>query len=389
MGGLISRYYVSRLMPLVERQGLPTVPAVNQLYMIGTPNGGTSCAIPGAALGMYPPAMMQLTPTYVRYMFNVDTRDTRGVPLFVLAGDPIRSFTALVCTSLPTDVFVSTESAAGAIPVMAQMMPVRHNEQTMSPEVFATVLQSLSRGPQDYPIPMPTAPAVATADSRELQVALVDSGTLSGGRMATLNVTVDEAEQASFLLYAPGQAAEMSMFSSLGRTITSETAQSAPDISMATMDGHAMAATQGFTIQKPEAGEWHLVLRPGADAKTDEVLYTVALFVQSELRLTVDTPSPVVPANKPVPIRATLSGPVEVKTVEAVATVRNMYGQVVGEVTLFDDGAHDDGQAGDGVLGGAWVPMAADLYTVVVTASGQNGAGNAFQRLGMLAVDVQ
>ena len=41
LGGLISRYYVQNLMPVVEAPGLPPVPAANQLFMAGTPNGGT------------------------------------------------------------------------------------------------------------------------------------------------------------------------------------------------------------------------------------------------------------------------------------------------------------------------------------------------------------
>ncbi|MFQ5344010.1 MAG: alpha/beta fold hydrolase, partial [Anaerolineae bacterium] len=242
MGGLISRYYISHLMPLVERQGLPTAPAVNQLYMIGTPNAGTPCAVPPATLGLYAPATTQLTPSYVRYLFNPRTSDPRGVPFFVLAGNPVHDFAALVCTSVPTDVFVSVGSAAGAIPVQAEIMPVRHGEQTGSPAVFATVLQSLSRGPQEYPIPMPTAPAVAPTDTAGLQVSLVDSGTLSPGRPTAVSVTVDEAEAASFILYAPGQDVEMSILTSAGQSITPETAKSAPDVSTAAVEGRGTTA---------------------------------------------------------------------------------------------------------------------------------------------------
>jgi pimeloyl-ACP methyl ester carboxylesterase len=386
MGGLISRYYISHLMPLVERQGLPTVPAVNQLYMIGTPNAGTPCAIPPATLGLYPPATTQLTPAYVQYLFNPQTSDPRGVPFFVLAGDPVHDFAALVCTPVPTDVFVSVASAAGAIPVAAETLPVRHGEQTRSPAVFAAVLQSLTRAPHDYPISLPTTPAVAPPDTAGLQVSLVNSGTLSPDRPTTVSVTVDEAEQANFLLYAPGQDVQMSILSSGGRPITSETAKSAPDVSAATADGRGTTATQGFRIEKPKPGQWQLILTPRSGAKTEGTFYAVAAFLQSDLRLSVETPSPVVSAGQSVPIRVTLSGPIAPETVAVTATVRDTRGDDVAEVRLFDDGAHDDGQAGDGIFGGAWVPAEAGLYTVAVTASGQNEASHAFQRLGVVAV---
>ncbi|MFQ5857299.1 MAG: esterase/lipase family protein [Anaerolineae bacterium] len=388
MGGLISRYYVSQLMPLVERQELPAVPAVNQLYMIGTPNAGTPCAIPPATLGLYPPATTQLTPSYVQRLFNPQTSDVQGVPFFVLAGDPVRDFAALVCTPVPTDVYVSVASAGGAVPVVLETIPVRHGEQTKSPAVFAAVLRSLSRDPQDYPIPMPIAPALAPMDTAGLQVSLVDSGTLSPDRPATVSVTVDEAEQASFLLYAPGQDVEMSILSNIGRPITSETAQSTPDVSVATADGRGTTATQGFKIEKPKAGQWQLILMPRAGAQTDGGFYVVAAFLQSDLRLAVETPSPAVPAGQPVAMRATLSGPVALETTTATATIRDARGEVVGEVTLLDDGAHEDGQAGDGVFGGVWTPAGAGLYSVAVTASGQNLAGNPFQRLAVLAVEI-
>lgn len=389
MGGLISRYYISYFMPLIERQGLPTVPAVNQLYMIGTPNAGTPCAIPPAALGLYSPATTELTPAYVQHLFNLQINDPRGVPFFVLAGDPVRDFAALVCTPIPTDAFVSVGSAAGAIPVAAQTMPVRHGEQTGSPDVFAAVLQSLTRSPGDYPIPMPTAPAVAPADFPSLQVALVSSGTLPAEGSATLNVTLDEAKRASFLLYAPGQDVELSILSSLGRSITSETAKTAPDVSAETADGRETTATQGFEIKKPQAGQWQLILKPRPGVKAEGSFYAVAAFLQSDLRLAVETSSPIVSAGQSVTIRAILSGPVALKTVTARATVRDMQGEAVGEVALFDDGAHDDGEAADSVFAGTWQTEGPGLYSIAVTASGQTTAGNAFQRLGLLAVEVQ
>lgn len=389
MGGLISRYYISHLMPMVERPGLPPTPAVNQLHMIGTPNAGTPCAIPPAMLGLYPPATTQLTPAYVQHLFNPQASNPRGVPFFVLAGDPVRDFAALVCTPVPTDVFVSVASAAGAIPAAADTMPVRHGEQTRSPAVFSAVLRGLSRGPSGYPIPLPTAPAIAPPDAASLQIGLIHSGILPPNRPATLGVTVDEAEAVSFLLYAPGQDVELSILSNVGRRITADTARSTPGMSAAMADGRGGTATQGLHIEKPAAGRWQLILTPRAGTQTDGAFYAVAVFLQSDLRLTVETPSLVVPAGQPTPIYATLRGPAALETVRATAEVRTPQGDVVGEVPLFDDGTHGDEQAGDGIFSGLWTPAGSGLYNVVAAVSGRNEAGSPFQRLGLLAIQIR
>ncbi len=188
MGRLISRHYIAALMSMVERPGLPTVPAVNQLYMISTPNAGSPCAIPAASLGLYPPATTEITPAYVRYIFNREINDPRDVPFFVLAGDPVRDYAALVCTPVPTDVFVSVASAEGAIPVIATELPVRHGEQTRSPQVFELLFRSLSRGPDEYPIPLLMEPARPLEEMAGLQIAGLHSGILAPDGGVTLPV---------------------------------------------------------------------------------------------------------------------------------------------------------------------------------------------------------
>ncbi len=63
LGGLISRYYVQNLMPMVRSPMMPEVPVANQLFMAGTPNGGTPCGRIAAALGIFSPASTQITPS--------------------------------------------------------------------------------------------------------------------------------------------------------------------------------------------------------------------------------------------------------------------------------------------------------------------------------------
>jgi pimeloyl-ACP methyl ester carboxylesterase len=386
MGGLISRYYIATLMPIVERPGLPPVPAVNQLYMIGTPNAGSTCAIVPAALGLYAPASTQMTPSYAQHIFNREINDPRSVPFFMLAGDPIRDYTALVCTVVPTDVYVSVASAASAIPVMATQIPVLHGKQTQSPEVFDAVFRSLSRGPDEYPIPLPTGPAPSPEDADSLQIAALHSGTLTPDKPITLAVDVDQAPAVSFVLYAPGEDVDMAIITSHDREIRPDTAPKLPDVTLRKEDDPSTPVTKGFRITRPETGRWEVQLTPTAKLPKEGSLWAVAVFVESDLRLMAEARPAVAQAGEAVTWRAVLTGPTDTTSTQVSAVIRDVRGQVVGEATLLDDGAHQDDEAGDGVFGGTWTAQTAGLYTVAITAAGQRTNGDAFQRVAVIAV---
>lgn len=382
MGGLISRYYVSHQMPLVERPTLPPVPAVNQLYMIGTPNGGTQCAVPPAALGLYAPATTQLTPTYVQYLFNPRTANSRGVPFFVLAGDPVQDYAALICTPVPTDIFVSVASATGPIPVNAVTQSIRHGDQTKSPAVFSTVLDSLARDPAEYPIRLPVAPASRPSGGDELQVSLVETGSIAPGESSTVAIPVDDAGAASFQVYAPRGGLELSLLSATGDRVTAQSAAEDPQLSAASAPPSELLATQGIRVADPRAGRWQVVVKAGLDAPKQS--FAVAAFLESDLRLSLASPALETTSEsrvgEPVPLEAAISGPVDAATAAAEATVRDARGRVVAEFALED--------AGGGRFTAAWEPLAPGLYTVSVTASGRTTTGAAFQRLAVVALEV-
>ncbi len=386
MGGLISRHYVATLMPVVKRPGLPPVPAVNQLYMIGTPNAGSTCAIVPAALGLYAPATTQLTPAYAQQIFNHEINDPRSVPFFILAGDPIQDYAALVCTVVPTDVYVSVASAASAIPVIVTTMPVLHGKQTQSQEVFGTVFHSLSRGPDDYPISLPTGPTPSPEDLESLQIAALQSGTLAPDGRVSLSVEVEKAPAVSFVLYAPAQDVDMAITSSLGRDIRPDTAPKLPDVTLQRVRDPGTTVTEGFGIKSPEPGTWKVVLTPRPGVQKDGAFWIVAVFVQSDLRLTAEARPAVVQAGQAVVLRAVLTGPGDPTSTKVSAVVRDATGQVVAEASLFDDGAHQDDEAGDGVFAATWTPQTTGVYTVALTALGQRTDGETFQRMTVIAV---
>ncbi len=386
MGGLISRHYVATLMPTLERPGLPPAPVVNQLYMLGTPNAGTTCAILPAFLGLYAPASTQLTPSYTQHIFNREINDSRGVPFFVLAGDPIHDYTALVCTTVPTDVYVSVDSATSAIPVIATQMPVLHGEQIKSREVFDTVFRSLARSVDEYPISLPMGPAPSPEDPSSLQIAALQSGTLDPDKPTSLRLDVDQTEALSIVLYTPNQDVDLAITTSHAREISPDTAPKLPDVTLRQEADPSTPVSKGFRITRPETGAWEVQLTPTAKLPKEGSLWAVAVFVESDLRLEAEAWPAVAQAGEDVVLRAVLTGPSDVPSTKVNAVIRDAGGQAVAETSLFDDGAHQDDGASDGVFGGTWTPQAAGLYTVAVTAVGQHTSGDAFQRVAVIAL---
>jgi pimeloyl-ACP methyl ester carboxylesterase len=107
LGGIISRYYISRLMPMNSPDGRPKV---SHLVMLGTPNEGTKCAnVLDTTFGVFDENMRAIKQLRTSVMAEFNRTDTRkGVRMSVLAGDPL----PVMCYSTEwNDGFVSVPSA--------------------------------------------------------------------------------------------------------------------------------------------------------------------------------------------------------------------------------------------------------------------------------------
>jgi pimeloyl-ACP methyl ester carboxylesterase len=109
MGGMISRYYIDRLMKGRD---------VAQLIMLGSPMGGSDCAVLPAALGFYLPASIEIRESYMRGVFNQQITHRRGIEFFDLGGTAINDAFKSPCTGVPNDTVVSFGSI-NAIPLQS------------------------------------------------------------------------------------------------------------------------------------------------------------------------------------------------------------------------------------------------------------------------------
>jgi hypothetical protein len=219
-----------------------------------------------------------------------------------------------------------------------------------------------------------------------LQIAALHSGTLTPDGRVSLSVNVDQAPAVSFVLYAPGEDVDMAITTSRGREIRPDTAPKLPDVTLRKEDDPSTPVTKGFRITRPETGRWEVQLTSTAKLPKEGGLWAVAVFVESDLRLMAEARPAVVQAGEAVTLRAVLTGPGDTASTQVSAVIRDATGQVVAEASLFDDGAHEDDGASDGVFAAMWIAPTDGLYTVAINAVGQRTNGDAFQRVAVIAV---
>ncbi len=389
LGGLISRYYIQNLMPDVKTPGLPDVPVANQLYMAGTPNGGTACGRIPAALGLFSPATSQITPEYLAQVFNPTVNNKRGVPFFAIAGDAVKEGKiAIRCTQAPTDRYVAVESVLRGVSVAPDTIEAIHSGLNNGRPTFERIFVSLSRSPDDYPIIVsdPTEPAIPHPEL--IQTTLVKGGTLTAGETVTVTIPIDQAREASFILLAPGSQVSMTIKTVAGKILTEETPKTNPNVTFERVLDEALPLSLGYGVLNPKAGAWDIGLTaretpPGGGP------FAVMATVDTDLVMTAEATPAVTAPGSDVVLRAALKPAEGLADVAVTALVRNETDGSTAELALFDDGGHDDGAAGDGIFAATWRPATAGEYTAVISATGKDGAGNPFERLAVIGVQAQ
>lgn len=162
MGGLISRYYISQIVPPGGHDGRPPV---SKLIMLGTPNLGSPCAdYMNAAfemLGKNVEAVRQLQTEYVANFNRVHTQ-RKGVRFSALAGEVLPT----ICYANEwNDGVVTVPSAIYNVADNAKSKNV-HTELTGTADFSAFVKPRLAIGPKGNHNPdAPTLPA-GMADAR-------------------------------------------------------------------------------------------------------------------------------------------------------------------------------------------------------------------------------
>lgn len=366
MGGLIARYYIDRVMQARD---------VAQLIMLGSPMAGTDCADLPASLGLYLPATLEIRPSYVDNVFNVDVTRRHGVPFQALAGVPILEGFKAPCTGVPSDLAVSLESVT-AIPLLSRQMSVLHMNLNLSKEVYSEFVQPLLRAPAggfpDDPDPIP-----GEANNEPLQFSRLFTGHVGPGGTQEVTVPIDTGiALASFALYDTSRSLAVTVRGASGNVI--ELTAEANGL-VVVQDPDALFYL-GYGFEDPRPGSWRVTLEATSSTPVTGADFALAAhFVggaTASARLSTFLPQ----IGEPVIITADLSPAAAGVAISSAQAVIRGPGGAVETVPLSVSGAQATG---------AWTPSVPGLYGVDVTLSATGSNGIAIERTVFLAFEAQ
>jgi pimeloyl-ACP methyl ester carboxylesterase len=370
MGGLVSRYYIDRLMG--DRD-------VGQLIMLGSPHGGTPCANLPASLGFYLPATLELRSAYMAEVFNRQVTRRHGVPFHLLAGKPIVEPFKAPCTATPSDLVVSRLSVA-AITAPISESPLPHADMTGSERVFKDfVAPRLQRRAGEFPAepdPQPPVSSMGASSAAPEQFTKVGAGHVNAGGSREVVINLDKLLAASFALYDPTRSLALTVRGANGNVINLT-----PDANgLVEVKDPAALFTLGYGFNKPAPGAWKVTLRATEQTPGRGADYALAAKVSGGATLRSRADRMVTPPDQPITISSSLElagRPLAGATIQAL--IRRLDGGTE-EVNFTDSG--DEKRA-------VWVPKESGSYAVDVVARGSTPDGLQIERADFLYFEVQ
>lgn len=204
------------------------------------------------------------------------------------------------------------------------------------------------------------------------------SGTILNGAETNHTRIIDTGYQGRFdLTWTTGQVAFV-LHEPDGTLIDPTSTNTRTDVAYAEAEGIAC-----YTIQSPMVGVWTSKVTAVA-VGTNGTDYVGSSYVDNNLSFLISRGSAFHSTNSVVTIQGTLDDNGTPVTNATVSGSVRKPDQTATDVTLFDDGAHGDGAADDGVYGVLFDGSAqVGIYAVNVNALGKKQNGEAFQRVGV------
>lgn len=364
MGGLISRYYIDRLMNGNE---------VAQLIMLGSPMAGTACANLPAALGFYLPAALEIRPNYVTGVFNQQITHRHGVTFHALAGIPILEALKSPCTPIPSDLAVSQESV-DAIPLHVTEMSILHTELNTSSQVFEGYVRPLLQTTPGNFTPEPD-PLPAAHVSLQQQFTRTYAGHLAPGESQELTIAIDPGVAvASFALFDPSRSLQVSVRGASGRVIELDTVQNG----LTVVDDPRALFHLGYGFNNPRPGVWRVTLQTTRQTPTAGADYALSASFQGGARLQAQVSQLLPEINQPVQFSATFDSQ-DIRVEQAQVSLRAPDGS---QETLSLTAA-------DGVYQAVWRPSRSGLYSIEISLSGRTATGNPLERAAYFTLEAR
>jgi pimeloyl-ACP methyl ester carboxylesterase len=366
MGGMISRYYLDRVM---------TEDNVAQLIILGTPMAGSSCAVLPASLGMLLPATIEIQPTYMVNVFNQQVVRRQGVPFYALAGTKLLDAVQSPCTPVPSDIVVTVDSVK-AIEMPVQEKALLHTEMTTSRQVFEEfVAPYLQTSPNRFE--SPADPPVGSNAPTSTQFSQVFSGYLAPGETRDVVIPIDaNVTVANFALYDTSRSLEIIVTGASGNQIELDPVKNG----LLRVDDPSTLVTLGYGFNQPRPGQWVVTLKTTPATPAEGAHFALAAQFNGGARLEVSQDKIVPTQGETVTLRATLTGvdgPVPIQT--ANVFFRKPDGKTeTNSMQIVEDEAYLE-----------FSPDQAGIYSMEVKITGQAADGFTVDRAAFLTLEAQ
>ena len=365
MGGMISRYYIDRVMQ--ERD-------VAQLIMLGSPMGGSDCTVLPAALGFYLPGSLEIRESYMQGIFNQQITHRHGVEFYDLGGTAILDALKSPCTNVPNDTVVSFDSI-NAIPLQSEKIGVIHSDLTVARSVFDEFVRPrLEKTPASFTFAADPEPAPVKSES--LQFTRVYTGHVDSGGSTDLTINIDpNVTVASFALFDPTRSVTVSVRGASGSVIELDAAKNG----LIQVDNPASMFYLGYGFQNPKPGQWKVSVLASNTTPATGADFSISVYFIGGATLNAHSSTLIPKLGEQVQFSGSLTlgdQPLEIK--QAQALIRGEDGKV--ETLNFASGTQ---------ISTAWTPKTSGVYGVDIVITATAPDGSPIERTAFLSVEVQ
>jgi pimeloyl-ACP methyl ester carboxylesterase len=365
MGGMISRYYIDRVMQ--ERD-------VAQLIMLGSPMGGSDCSVLPAALGFYLPASIEIRQSYMSGVFNQQITHRHGIEFYDLGGTAIIEAFKSPCTDIPNDTVVSFGSI-NAIPLQSDRFDVIHSNLTLSQPVFDSFVRPLLQKTVNTFI-FSEDPVLNQTTESALQFTRVYTGHVNVNGSTELTINIDpDVNVASFALYDNSRSVTTVVHGASGKVIELSLEKNG----FIKVDDPASLFYLGYGFQNPKPGPWKVTVMATDATPPEGTDFAISVYFTGGARLETHSSTLIPKVGQQVDLGASLilnGEQLEITTGQAV--IRGQDGKI--EILEFQPGRN---------VTTSWTSSSAGLFAVDILVTGLAPDGSLIERTNFLTLQVQ
>jgi len=392
MGGLISRWYIEK--------GDGTN-KVDKLIMLGTPNSGSELCyfLPGTnpfsrikqlplymIYGISPEiapglALEQMAPgspflmslgynSRPNYYIIAGTSHNSG--LLWLSGKILSAYdiACLGCNPKGNDGAVRYISATlfDAIPHRYDFA-VNHSQETSDQTVMNQVYSILSgtEGSSSLLSNQEISEGINATNEIPAQSLPAIIGKIYPSEEKHHPINITSTQKAQFCLIGQDGNISLNLTTPSGISIDKSSAQNENNV---TYDEDINPTLKSYAINNPEPGMWMADVK-AIDISLEGEYYTILPFIDSNLTLDVNPTKYQFKPNEPIELKANLSNNSSPATGASVTAHYLKPDKLMENISLYDDGQHNDSQANDGIYGCTFTNSSlSGAYQVMVSANG-------------------